>query len=70
MAIISEKAVLLIILALVAYWTASIFNVVPGPVNATVSWASANFELLIVFFCFLVGAYVVLQVKRKGNRER
>jgi hypothetical protein len=70
MAIISKGAVALIILALIAYWGASYFNVVPGPVNATVSWVSANMDALLVFFGFVIGCYVVLQVKRKGNHER
>jgi hypothetical protein len=69
-ALISGKAVGLIILALIAYWGASYFNVVPAPVQGSVSWVDAHTDTILIFFVAIVVCYVILQInRRKRNQE-
>lgn len=70
MALISGKAVGLIILALVAYWGASYFNVVPASVQGSVSWFDVHTDTILIFFGVIVVCYVILQIsRRKRNQE-
>lgn len=69
MAFISGKVVGLIILAVIAYWTASYLDVVPAPVQGSISWFDVHTNTILILFAVLAVCYVILQVKRKRNQD-
>jgi hypothetical protein len=64
---LNGKAVLYVLVAVLVYCVGAMFNLIPAPIRGLVSWGDENTDALIFLVCFVLGCYVVLKLRKKGE---
>jgi uncharacterized membrane protein YhdT len=54
-------------LMFIGYVITSYFGATPQPMTDVASWLNDNTVILTIAFCFLVGCYVILKLKRRND---